>query len=173
MRQFQSHGDGTFSATDLAALGENVVFEDGVRVWHPETVRIGTNVYLGHDAMIKGHPSGQILIDDNTWIGQGVFMHGAGGITIGQKVGVGPYVKMLTSTHQLPNRDLAILEAPLEFAPICIEDDADIGVGAILLPGVTIGRGAQIGAGAVVTKDVPAYAIAAGNPATILRMRDP
>ncbi len=173
MRQFQSHGDGNFVPTDLAGLGEAVVFEDGIRIWHPETVRIGSNVYLGHDAMIKGHPSGQIVIQNDTWIGQAVFMHGAGGITIGCKVGIGPFVKMLTSTHELPGRDVAILEGPLQFAAIHIEDDADIGVGALILPGVTIGRGAQIGAGAVVTNDVPAYAIAAGNPARILRMRDP
>jgi acetyltransferase-like isoleucine patch superfamily enzyme len=63
------------------------------------------------------------------------------------------------------------LASPLEFAPIVVEDDSDIGVGAIILPGVRIGRGAQIGAGAVVTRDVPAYAVAAGNPARVLRMR--
>jgi acetyltransferase-like isoleucine patch superfamily enzyme len=54
---------------------------------------------------------------------------------------------------------------------VVIEDDADLGVGAIVLPGVRIGRGAQVGAGAVVTKDVPDYAVVAGVPARVVRER--
>ena len=53
-----------------------------------------------------------------------------------------------------------------------IEDGSDIGIGVIILPGVTIGKGAQVGAGAVVTRNVPAYAIVAGVPARLLRMRE-
>ena len=52
-----------------------------------------------------------------------------------------------------------------------VEADSDLGVGAVILPGVRIGRGAQIGAGAVVTRDVPPFAVAAGNPARVLRFR--
>ena len=78
---------------------------------------------------------------------------------------------VLTSTHIEEGRERAILDAPLKFAPVTIEDDADLGIGAILLPGVTIGRGAQIGAGAVVTKDVAPYAVVAGNPAKVIRFR--
>jgi len=173
MRQFRSHGDGRFSTDDFKLLGDRGVIEAGVRIWHPETIEVGQNVYVGHDAMIKGYPSGYITIGDDTWIGQGVFMHGGGGIALGQRVGIGPFVRMLTSSHEIPTRNVAILDAPLRFAPITIEDDVDVGVGAIILPGVRIGKGAQIGAGAIVTRDVPAYAIAAGNPATVIRMRDP
>jgi len=64
-----------------------------------------------------------------------------------------------------------ILDAPVELAPVVIEDHVDLGVGCIVLPGVRIGRGAQIGAGAVVAGDVPAYAVAAGVPARVLRER--
>ena len=56
-------------------------------------------------------------------------------------------------------------------APVVIRRDADIGVGAIILPGVTIGVGAQVGAGAVVSRDVPDYSIAAGVPARVLKTR--
>jgi len=59
----------------------------------------------------------------------------------------------------------------VEFAPVVIEDDCDIGVGAIVLPGVRIGRGAQIGAGAVVAEDVPPYSVAVGVPAKVTRQR--
>jgi acetyltransferase-like isoleucine patch superfamily enzyme len=122
--------------------------------------------------MLKGYYKATLSVGDDTWLGQGVFLHSAGAIAIGRRVGVGPFVKMLTSFHGEAGRDVPILEAPLEFAPIVVEDDSDIGVGAILLPGVTVGRGAQVGAGAVVTKDVPPYSVVAGNPARLLRMRD-
>jgi len=171
MRPFRSHGDGRFTREQLAACGPHVVFEEGVRIWHPEMVSIGDNVYVGHDAMLKGYYRNTLAIGDDTWLGQGVFLHAAGGIRIGRAVGIGPFVRMLTSTHGEAGRDVPILASPLEFAPIVVEDDADIGVGTIILPGVTIGRGAQIGAGAVVTRDVPPYAVAAGNPARVLRYR--
>ncbi len=172
MRRFRSHGDGGFSLDELASFGENLILEEGVRIWHPETVSLGDNVYVGHDAMLKGYHRGTLTIGDDTWIGQGVFIHSAGSVTIGNRVGIGPFVRMLTSSHELPPREQAILEADLVFAPIIIESGADIGVGTIILPGVTIGEGAQIGAGSVVTKDIPKYAVAAGNPARVLRMRD-
>lgn len=171
MRAFRSHGDGRFTPDQFLSIGRHVVFEDGVRVWHPEHIRIGENVYVGHGAMLKGYYRNELHIGDDTWIGQGVFIHAAGGVVIGARVGVGPFVKVLTSYHAEAGRERPILDAPLEMATVRVEDDADIGVGAILLPGVTVGRGAQVGAGAVVTRDVPPYAIVAGNPAKLLRFR--
>lgn len=171
VRRFTSHGDGSFTREAFAAIGEHVVFEPGVRVFHPETIRLGDNVYVGHDAMLKGWHAGALTIGDDTWIGQGVFLHAAGGISIGARVGVGPFVRVLTSTHAEAGRAVPILDAPLELAPVRVEDEADLGLGAILLPGVTVGRGAQVGAGAVVTRDVPPYAVVAGNPARVLRCR--
>jgi acetyltransferase-like isoleucine patch superfamily enzyme len=171
MRRFRSHGDGRFERGQLRSVGEHVVFEAGVRVWHPENVVIGENVYVGHDAMLKGYHAGLLTIGDDCWIGQGAFMHAAGDITLGRGIGVGPFVRMLTSTHGEGGRDRPIMDAPLVFAPIVIGDGCDLGVGAIILPGVTIGRGVQVGAGAVVTRDVPEFAVVAGNPARVLRMR--
>jgi acetyltransferase-like isoleucine patch superfamily enzyme len=167
----RSHGTGRFERSELGACGEGTVIEEGVLVFHPEHVFLGANVYVGHQTMLKAYHQNELRIGDGTWIGQQCFFHSAGGIVIGKNVGIGPGVKMLTSVHAEAGRELPILHAPLAFAPIEIEDDADLGVGAIVLPGVRIGRGAQIGAGAVVTRDVPAYAVAAGNPARVLRMR--
>ncbi len=167
----KSHGTGRFAPEQLAACGEGCVFEPGALVFHPERVWLGSHVYLGHGAILKGYHDGDLRIGDGTWIGQQCFFHAAGGLTIGRNVGVGPGVKIITSTHQEAGRDVPILHAPLSFAPVVVEDDADLGVGAILLPGVHVGRGAQVGAGAVVTKDVAAYTIVAGNPARLLRAR--
>lgn len=168
---FRSHGDGSFSRDRFRALGDPVVFEAGVLVFHPETIRVGSGVYVGHRAMLKGHPRGEMLIGDGCWIGQNAFLHSAGGLTIGTNVGIGPNVSILTSQHGEDGRSVPILRSTLHFAPVVIGDDADIGLGAVVLPGVTIGRGAQIGAGAVVATDIPKYAVAVGVPARVLRLR--
>lgn len=161
----QSHGTGLFTPADLAACGEGCVFEEGVRVFHPDRVWIGRDVYVGHDAILKGYHRGELRIGDGTWIGQQCFFHAAGDLRIGTNVGVGPGVKIITSFHAEAGREVPILHAPIELAPVVIEDDADLGVGAIVLPGVTIGRGAQVGAGAVVTRDVAPGKTVVGMPA--------
>ncbi len=166
-----SHGSGRFTPADLAACGEGCVFEEGVLVFHPDRVFLGDGVYVGHQTILKGYHAGDLRIGDGTWIGQQCFFHAAGDLTIGRDVGVGPGVKIITSAHEEAGRDVPILHAPIRFAPVVIEDDADLGVGSVILPGVTVGRGAQVGAGAVVTRDVPAYAVVAGNPARVLRER--
>ena len=167
----RSHGTGAFTPEQFARLGTGVVFEQGVLVFHPETIEIGDHVYVGHQAILKGYHQSRMIIGRGTWIGQQCFFHSAGGITIGAEVGLGPGVKIVTSAHRLDGRESPILHAPLDFAPVVIEDGSDIGIGAIILPGVTVGRGAQVGAGAVVKDDVPAYAVVAGVPARVLRTR--
>lgn len=166
-----SHGSGQFRPEQFKALGPDCVFEAGVLVFHPENISLGRNVYVGHQSILKGYYKNELTIGDETWIGQQVFMHAAGGLTIGARVGIGPGVKILTSQHREAGRDTPVLFSPIELAPVVIADDADLGIGAIVLPGVTIGRGAVVGAGAVVTRDVPAYAVVAGSPARILRHR--
>ncbi|MGB5812634.1 MAG: acyltransferase [Polyangiales bacterium] len=167
----QSHGDGTFRVEQLSRCGSNCVFEDGVLIFHPESVELGANVYLGHRAILKGYHRNTMRIGDESWIGQQAFLHSAGGLEIGARVGIGPGVRIITSSHREAGRATAILDSPIDFAPVTIEDDCDLGVGTVVLPGVRIGKGAQIGAGAVVASDVPPYAIAIGVPARVVRER--
>jgi acetyltransferase-like isoleucine patch superfamily enzyme len=167
----RSHGTGAFSPEQFARLGSGVVFEAGVLVFHPESIELGDDVYVGHQTILKGYHKNRITIGDGTWIGQQCFLHGAGGITIGRNVGIGPGVKIVTSSHRLDQLERPILKSDLEFAPVVVEDDSDIGTGAILLPGVRVGRGAQVGAGAVVTRDVAERGIVAGVPARPLGRR--
>lgn len=61
------------------------------------------------------------------------------------------------------------LLSPVELAPVTIEDEVNLGVGCIVLPGVRVGRGARVGAGAVVTGDLPPFSIAAGSPARVIK----
>lgn len=167
----RSHGTGEYRREDFARIGDDCVLEPHVLVFHPETITLGENVYVGHQSILKGYYKNRMVIGDRTFIGQQCFLHSAGGLHIGTEVGIGPGVRILTSKHAEAGRDVAILESPITFGEVVIEDHVDIGVGAIVLPGVRIGRGAQIGAGAVVSRDVPAYAVAAGVPATVLRTR--
>jgi acetyltransferase-like isoleucine patch superfamily enzyme len=167
----RSHGTGAFSPAQFARLGSGVVLEAGVLVFHPENIEIGDDVYVGHQTILKGYHKNRITIGEGAWIGQQCFLHGAGGITIGRNVGIGPGVKIVTSSHRLDQLERPILKSDLEFAPVVVEDDSDIGTGAILLPGVRVGRGAQVGAGAVVTRDVAERGIVAGVPARPLGRR--
>ena len=172
IKQYHSHGDGQFNQGDFMAIGENVVFETGVLVFHPGNIVLGSNIYIGHNSILKGYYKSLMEIGSDTWIGQGCFFHSAGGLKIGNAVGIGPMVKILTSHHDDRNPELAVLELPLIFKPVVIEDGADIGTGSVILPGVTIGRNSIIGAGSVVTRDVQPFAVYAGVPAKFLRMRN-
>jgi len=167
----RSHGTGAIDRAAMKRCPASVVIEPGALVFHPENVSLDEDVYVGHYAILKGYYQNELVVGRGAWIGQAAFLHAAGGIRIGADVGIGPHVCILTSTHGEPGRDLPIMKGALEFAPVVLEEGCDIGVGAVILPGVTIGSGAQVGAGAVVTADVPPLAVVAGNPARLLRTR--
>lgn len=171
MRSFRSRGTGSLEPGRIGRLGSGAVIEDGVRVFHPERVFIGDNVYVGHDTILEGYHENDLVIGSDTWIGARCHLHAAGGIRIGSRVGIGPGVVVITSAHRVGPPPEVILEAPLDTAPVVIGDGCDLGVGAIVLPGVTVGEGTQVGAGAVVTRDLPPFSVAAGVPARVIRSR--
>lgn len=92
-------------------------------------------------------------------------------ITIGNNVWVTSGCQLLCHQRDLTyyEKGKPVMDCPLKFAPIIIKDGAHIGIGSIIMPGVTIGEGAVIGAGAVVTRDVPDYALAVGVPARVIK----
>lgn len=121
------------------------------------------------------HLNPPLFVDygENIHIGAGTFVNfnltalDVAAIRIGEDCQIGPNVQLLTSTHPIdpqPRRDK--LEAA---APITIEDNVWLGGGVIVCPGVTIGANSVIGAGSVVTKDIPAGVVAVGNPARVIR----
>ena len=171
MRKFRSHGTGEFTRSDFRAIGENVILEPGVLVFHPQQISLGSNVYVGHYAILKGYHQNEMTIGDDVWIGQQCFFHSAGGLTIEEKVGIGPGVRILTSRHAEEGWEKPILDSAIEFAAVRIGAGSDIGAGATILPGVTIGRNVQVGAGAVVAANLPDGVVAAGVPARVLRER--
>jgi len=171
MRLFTTHGNGEINRDQFRKIGENVIFETGVLIFHADHIDVGSNVYVGHYSILKGYYKGEMVIGDDVWIGQQAFFHSAGGLFIGDRVGVGPGVRIITAFHRDEGWSKPILDSTLEFAPVTVGADCDLGVGAVILPGVTIGRGVQIGAGAVVTENIPDYAVAAGVPAKVIRQR--
>lgn len=109
----------------------------------------------------------QTTIGARTFINFGCVILDGGRVSIGADVQIGPNVQLLTATHPLePGPRRARLESA---RPITIEDNVWLGGGVVVCPGVTIGRDSVIGAGAVVTKDIPPLTLAVGNPARVIR----
>ena len=109
----------------------------------------------------------QIYIGDDCFINFNVSMIDLGKIKIGNRVLIGPGTGIFTAIHPIdPEIRATGIEKGVD---IIIEDDVWIGGNATILPGITIGKGAIIGAGSVVTKDIPKMTIAAGNPAKVIR----
>ncbi|MGB0064627.1 MAG: acyltransferase [Terracidiphilus sp.] len=137
-------------------------------------------VYLGDDVRLSGRPvfSGgrifpdpEIRIGNRTFIGHGCQFSAAKSIVIGDDVLIAGGCWILDySAHPLnPEQRIAGLQVdPGDVRPVCIGDKVWLGKDTIVLPGVTIGEGAVIGAGAVVTKDVPRGGICVGNPGRVL-----
>ena len=109
---------------------------------------------------------GGVTIGAGTTIDQGALLDGRGGLTIGRGVATGPDVCLLTADHDPQS---STFEGRL--APITIGDRAWLGTRAMVLPGVSVGEGAVIAAGAVVTKDVAPYTIVGGVPARVIGER--
>jgi len=129
----------------FGAWGEGTMVMAPFRCDYGYNVRIGRNGFVNYDC---------------------VFLDCAP-ITLGDDVQIGPAVQIYTATHPV---DAAIRRSGLEYAlPVAVGHGSWIGGGSILLPGVTVGANTVIGAGSVVTRDVPAGVVAAGNPCRVLR----
>lgn len=153
------------------SFGQGVRIESGVGFKHVETFEIGDNVFFGTQSFIQGRFDGTCRIGSNTWIGPQSYFD-ARNLVLGEYVGWGPGAKVLGSSHTGLPLDVPFIQTDLHIKPVRVGDWTDIGTNAVLLPGVTIGKGAIVGAGAVVTKDVPPYAVVAGVPAQFLHWRE-
>lgn len=112
---------------------------------------------------------GGISIGSGSGLGVNCSVHGP--ITIGDNVMMGPDVTILTQTHNIERTDIPMGQQGMRVAEVVIGNDVWIGMRVIIMPGVKVGDGVVIGAGAVVTKDVPAFAIVGGVPAKVIKYR--
>ena len=173
-----AHGEAEFDAMMRRAawralarsFGDGVQIGRGVLCRHPETFEIGSGVFIGDQAVLQGRFDGSCVIGDHVWIGPQAYFD-ARDLVIEEYVGWGPGAKVLGSMHTGIPSDIPIIQTDLTIRPVRIGAWSDIGVNAVILPGITVGKGAIVGAGAVVTRDVPPFAVVAGVPARFLQWR--
>jgi acetyltransferase-like isoleucine patch superfamily enzyme len=151
--------------------GNGLHVGSGVGFKHLETFEIGDGVFVGAQAYIQGRFDGTTIIGNHVWIGPQAYMD-ARHLVLEDYVGWGPGAKVLGSAHTGIPVEVPIVQTDLEIRPVRICAWADIGTNATILPGVTVGKGTMVGAGAVVTNDVVPLAVVAGVPARVIRMRD-
>lgn len=188
---------GLLIAPRLGACGGRLFVGRRARLLFPGRLRVGRGVQIGDYAYISAFGTDGIELGDNvslreyawvqvtsqladpgkglrigagTYVGPRAVLGAGGGITIGRNVLAGAGVQLLAENHVVDGV-AAISEQGVTRRGITIGDGAWLGNGVIVLDGVSIGEGAVIGAGAVVTRDVPAMAVAAGNPARVVRTR--
>lgn len=126
----------------------------------------GQNVNIEHGAVI----SSKLRIGDNSGIGINCVCGGE--LTVGNDVMMGPECVIFARNHAFSRTDIPMrLQGYQDPKPVVIGNDVWIGRRVMIMPGVTIGNGVVIAAGAVVTKDVPEWAIVAGNPAVVKKYR--
>ncbi|MCO4795630.1 MAG: acyltransferase [Bacteriovoracaceae bacterium] len=170
--------------------------EKGVVFEYPKNIALRPGVRVSRNSILKGNSSlnfaisvgantqimeqvllcaneGVIRIGNNSWIGPQCLIYGNGHVRIGDHVMIAAKTSINTVSH-----NHAIIGLPMNLQGIntdrvTIEDDVWIGLNATILQGVTIGKGSIIGAGAVVTKDIPPYSIAVGTPAKVISTRNP
>jgi acetyltransferase-like isoleucine patch superfamily enzyme len=131
-------------------LGKNCLLDYGTYFRYPSKISIGDNVFINRDCSLYA----SYMVPDVE-------------IKIGNNVVLSPHVLIFTATHDYSTLDLVDVAAS-----VIIEDNAWIGGGTIILPGVTIGEGAAIGAGSIVSRSIPTYCVAVGNPACVIKKRE-
>jgi acetyltransferase-like isoleucine patch superfamily enzyme len=113
----------------------------------------------------------KLSLGNSSYIGESTILGVYDPISIGDYVMVGPHCRIMSANHRFNTRATPISLQGMQAKPVSIEDDVWLGINAVVLPGVTIHKGAIIAAGAVVTKDIPAYEIWGGVPAKFISMR--
>jgi len=157
-------------------IGPHCFIDDYVTIYaHPDGGRItlGEGVHLYRGTLIEVGAGASVTIGPNTHVQSGCNLKGfLGSLHIGANVQMAPGCGFSPYEHRMDDTTKPIREQGITTrGDIVIEDDVWLGLGVCVLDGVRIGRGAVIGAGAVVTQDIPAYAVAAGVPAKVIRYR--
>ena len=116
---------------------------------------------------VVNNGAGDVMIGDNARVGIGTVIIGP--VKMGHGSGTGQHVFISGFNHGYKDGTQNSKYQPLDLRPVVIEDEAHIGANSAVLPGITIGKRSQIGAGSVVTKNIPPYSIAVGNPCRVIK----
>lgn len=176
----------------LAKLGDNSSISSSVEFEFPDRTTLGNDVTIASHSVIRANTEscveicdgasilefcllnaneGTIKMGARSWLGAAGQIYGNGNVTIGDDVLIGAQCVINTVSHEYADLNRPINDQGINTAPVVIEDDVWIGLGCKILQGVTIGEGAIIGANSLVTKDIPAFSIAYGSPATVKSVR--
>ncbi|MEB3218619.1 MAG: acyltransferase [Nostocales cyanobacterium 94392] len=184
-----------FYRSIFRSLGKQVYLQDSVEFINTNCIEIGNGVQILRGANINaiGHPNNKISlgdgvqiqqgvdiralndthikIEENTFIGPYVCIAGAGNIKIGKNCLIAAHSGLFANNHNFTDPFEYIARQGTTRKGIVIEDDCWLGHNVTVIDGVTIGRGCVIGAGSVVTKDIPPYSVAVGTPAKVVKSR--
>ena len=133
-----------------AKIGSETLISRNVSIVNPENFSLGDYSGLGRDNIIDCHSK----------------------ITIGSRVLIGPNVTIFTSNHIWSPLERTYYRQGFTYGEVIIGDDCWIGSNVIILPHVKLGKGVTIGAGSVVTKSIPDFAVAVGSPAKVIKYKD-
>jgi len=178
----------------LGSIGQNCLIEKNVRFIVPQKIFLGDRVFIGENSYLSTMAphgrieikddvqifrgsvfragQGKILIHQSVFITENVVLYGHGDIEIGRYSGLGAGAKIFSGEHIFDDPSIPIMAQGGGGNKVTIGSDVHVYASAIVLSGVTIGDGSIIGAGAVVTKDIPSYSIAVGVPAKVIGKRD-
>lgn len=155
----------------------------GSRVWYPCVTNRNTraSMTIGEESQIlqnsriwcyeqDGFPKPKIRIGNHCYLGFHLSILAGADVTIDDWVLMASDILITTESHGMnPESDIAYMDQPLTVAPVHIKSGCWIGEKVVIMPGVTIGEKCIVGAGSIVTKDIPDYCIAVGNPAKIIK----
>ena len=156
--------------------GRNVFIGDRVAIHQNEDggpVELADSVHILRDCIVESGFGGSVKIGQQSWIHPRCQINGyVGNVVIGKGVLVAPNCAFYSYDHGVAP-EMPIRDQPLQTrGDIVIEDEVWIGVGCIFLSGITVGEGAVVAGGAVVTRDVPPGSIVVGSPARVVKYRD-
>lgn len=160
----------------LADVGDNVLIDDSVRIGGASHISIGSHVRIDAFSDLSAGP-GFLVIGDYVHLGHGVCIYAAGGVELSDYSGLSSGVMVFSESDDYRGRALTNPTVPLGFrkilrGQITLRPHAVVGAGSVILPGVTLGRGAAAGALTLLKNDVPEFEIVAGNPQKVVGRRD-
>lgn len=169
------HGGGIDGVDRMGAgcrVGAGVSVFRAINRFPDAGVFLGDEVVLFDNVrLLLGETDTRLEIGDRVVVNVGAYLSGEGGLAIEADVMIGPHACLLSAGHGIHGGDPRVARNPITEGPIRVGRGAWIGAGAIVLQGVEIGEGAVVGAGSVVTRTVPPFAVAVGNPARVVHYR--
>jgi acetyltransferase-like isoleucine patch superfamily enzyme len=167
----------TLRTTRRIELGSHILIDDNAVLdakgdSDSSFIRCGDEAEISRNAILACKGAGSITLGNFVSVGRNALLSARAPLRIGDNCSIGPYACILASGHDWNDPEMPILLQDRDVGEIVIGANVWIGAHATVLDGVTIGENSVIGVGAVVTHDIPAYRIAAGTPARVVRVRE-